>query len=455
MGRADALSARATATIAATLVTVSALLASCSGPSARPQLLVTVHSDVAIPSQLAVDPMLSAAASIDRVRVEVFASDGSPPATRDFVLSGPSSFPLSFGVEAPVGSAPLIRVTGFRAAWEKLDQNGAASIEPGVSITRLAQRTIASFDRMDIVLHGDCFGAPVDLTNATTCVDAVRRSVPATTRDGPPPALASFPAARDVDCSGAPPRGAVCVPGGVSDIGDPDLDLVDLASDLVPNPPRAVVVSPFYLDQTETTVAQLRALFTAGKLAGVAPPVPSSRDLECTYSPTPEGYENHAVRCVPYETALAACKARGGSLPTAAQWEHAARGRGQGYRYPWGNQQPTCCAAALASGDLGCDVKTVVGGYAVPSKCNGIADVSRDNVLDLAGGVREWVLDAAVPLSACLKDGLATDPTCSPSGHAHGSTKGGSTSTPLTDAEASLRRGPSSAMHDVGFRCAF
>ncbi len=416
---------------------------------------MTVRSDVALPSQLDDDPSLSAAASIDRVRVEILASDGSPSATRDFVLSGSSSFPVSFGVQAPVGSSPLIRVTGFRAAWEKLDQDDEASIEPGVSITRLAQKTVVGFDRIDIVLHGDCFAAPVDLTNATTCVDAARRSVPATTLDDPPPAVASWSGVREVACSGTAPGGAMCIPGGLSDIGDPALHLVDKVSDLVANPPRVVVISPFYLDETETTVAQFRSLVAAGKLPSAAAPEVSANDAECNYSTAKGASEKEAVRCVLYETALAACKARGGSLPTAAQWEHAARGRGRGYRYPWGNQEPTCCAAALARGNLGCRPKIAIGSYKDPSSCNGIADVSRDNVLDLAGGVREWVLDAAVPFDVCMKDGVATDPTCSPADRARGSTKGGSTSTPLTAAEASLRRGRSTAMQDVGFRCAF
>ncbi len=458
MGRADALSPRAPVTLAATLVTLAAatlVMASCSDAPARPQLLVTVRSDVVLPSQLDGDPLLSAAASIDRVRVEVFGGDGSPTATRDFVVSGSSSFPVSFGVEAPTGSSPLIRVTGFRAAWEHLGQDGAASIEPGVSLTRLAQKTIVGFDRIDVVLHGDCFGTPVDLTSATTCVDAARRAVPATTLDDPEPTVASWSGAREVACSAAGPSGTLCIPGGVSDIGDPALHIVDLVSDIIPNPPRAVLISPFYLDETEMTVPQLRSLFTAGKLPGVAPPVLSSIDVECNYTTTKGSAEKQAVRCVSYETALAACKARGGSLPTAAQWEHAARGRGRGYRYPWGNQEPTCCAAALASGSFGCNPKKGIGSYAVPGSCNGIADVSRDGVLDLAGGVREWVLDAAVPFDACIEDGLATDPTCAPEDRPRGSTKGGSTSTPLTAAEASLRRGRSSAMQDVGFRCAF
>jgi hypothetical protein len=78
-------------------------------------------------------------------------------------------------------------------------------------------------------------------------------------------------------------------------------------------------------------------------------------------------------------------------------------------------------------------------------------DQSRDGVLDLAGGVREWVLDSPVDFDGCLPAGVLRDPLCT-SG-ASGSTKGGSADTPREQATLSLRRNAGSGF-DVGFRCA-
>jgi formylglycine-generating enzyme required for sulfatase activity len=173
--------------------------------------------------------------------------------------------------------------------------------------------------------------------------------------------------------------------------------------------------------------------------------------VHCNYTASPGAADDEAVRCVSYPTAAAACRVRGKVLPTAAQWEHAARGRGEGWRYPWGNDPPTCCAAALAAGaTLGCDPDRDVGTHATTDQCP-IADRSLDGVLDLAGGVREWVSDAPIGWGACLST-VVLDPLCG--GSAMGSTKGGSLDTPLEGGSSALWRSGAGDGFDVGFRCA-
>jgi serine/threonine-protein kinase len=89
---------------------------------------------------------------------------------------------------------------------------------------------------------------------------------------------------------------------------------------------------------------------------------------------------------VTWAGAMAFCEARGGRLPTEAEWEKAARGGLEGQDFPWGNESPTCTEDSTAGAQHGsCGGLTARVG-AFHSNLYGL--------FDMAGNVWEWVFDS-------------------------------------------------------------
>lgn len=133
----------------------------------------------------------------------------------------------------------------------------------------------------------------------------------------------------------------------------------------------------FCLDTTEVPAAAYRECVDAGTCE--TPP----RSRFGTYR-DPEA-QQHPITDVSWYDATRYCESVGKRLPTAEEWEWAARGRDEERPYPWGSLPPTSDLACWNRADAG------LGTCAVGERPLG---KSRDGLLDLAGNVAEWTATA-------------------------------------------------------------
>ena len=81
--------------------------------------------------------------------------------------------------------------------------------------------------------------------------------------------------------------------------------------------------------KSEVTVAQYKVCVDEGVCSAPA------TGRYCNWGKS--GREQHPVNCVDWNQARTFSKWAGGDLPTEAQWEFAARSRGQNITYLWGD----------------------------------------------------------------------------------------------------------------------
>ncbi len=305
-------------------------------------------------------------------------------------------------------------------------------------------------DAIHVTLRGACAGTQakigqaagmVDLARAETCIDreGARVAVPEAIADGDandyvpgPTVQATFGA----DAEACPPASAsskvVCVPGGVFVFGS---DGPNLSTSYPSTPRRLARMKRFWIDRNEVTVGEMRAAVAAGfvvdrdrlpsndgPLSFEGPDPAHSYDRLCTYSAAPLDREDFPINCISWKAAHDYCAAKGGDLPTEAQFEYAATSAGRPTKtvYPWGNEPPDCNRGVFGRsrtsttllGTLG--ICTSEGKPAFPQPATDPrGDVTPLGIANMGGSMREWSADSYDGFdSPCWSSTSMTNPTC-------------------------------------------
>ena len=327
------------------------LLFGCSaelGP--RGQVLLYLDTDAPVPPGPGAVPDPSRGPALfDTVLVEVFEPGDDQPCagcSRMFAIHEPllRQRRASLGLPQKAGVAGYrVRVRLFSSsatltgavAEYALDGSPPQSvIEVTAELPVVAEEGIVE---RSLLLPVDAVGLPVGSLDSPvqTTAGAVGESL-----------VGTWPGAARVPCAGQPAAGQVCIPGGAYWMGNPFASGAGVG--VAATNRRLVVLSPFFMDATEVTVGRFRT--TAGSTPGFGyysgdDKGDTATDY-CTYTAQPQGNEDKPMACLSLTAAQAHCEARGGQLPSGAQFEYVAGGL-EGRLFIWGSDLPSCQDAVL------------------------------------------------------------------------------------------------------------
>jgi eukaryotic-like serine/threonine-protein kinase len=271
-------------------------------------------------------------------------------------------------------------------------------------------------------------------------------------RTGPKGAEASA----GTETPGPCPKGMALIEGGTFSMGTEDGKEDE-------KPVHGVDVATFCLDRTEVTVGAYTACVAAGRCKpasgtvhweGVPEAVVEYESAFC--DALSDASDDAPINCTSWTLADEACRARGGRLPTEAEWEYAAGGGAEHRRYPWGDAPPG--PGLLDACDEACAVRKPPQGpipapmYAGSDGFLSFAPVghypagdARGGLHDMAGNVWEWTSSrhCIYPSHDCQTPNRVF--------------RGGGWSTFLVANVRTTSRlwsAPDNRYNDVGFRCA-
>jgi sulfatase modifying factor 1 len=450
----------------------AAVLAACGGPSAgTPQAQVVLHIDTDAPVVSEFPGAVDWTAPIplfDRLRVDVYPPGATDPCdtcfANEFSVSAEefAASTVSFGAatgEGESGWIARVRLTAqrFESSSGELDRDTTIDVYVALPTARAGQVIDAGVN------------LPTDAVGVVST--SLVAPVPATLGRPVPSQVGTWPSAQRGTCTTGPYPGAVCVPGGAYWMGGSNDHLVSGAS---PSWHRLVVVSPFWLDETEVTVGTARShgLFDPDTWTGNSGG--TDTDDWCTYTTMATSRDPLPVECISWRESRDYCASLGGRLPTEAQFEYA-QGGALGTPYPWGRDPPSCSDAIWGRNGFGAfdsDAPTTcrdssnfldpMGGPEPPR--HGARDalvVPGGRIYDLAGNVEEYALDAYEQKTGMCwsTPGILSDPLCTEGTDppATVAVRGGSWTLGTSYLEAPERAsiGPDAYRTDGGFRCAY